>query len=113
MFVCSSGAGFLLLVFFSAPAALSKFFGAPLIDDFLPLAVVGLLRDAFADVGHFQNRDGSLRALQRHVIGADAQRLTVTHAARGDDGLQRAGNATFDVVLGEPCLRLRRIGSLV
>jgi hypothetical protein len=42
--VCFSFAGFLLLVFFSAPAALSKFFTASLRHDFLPQALVSLLR---------------------------------------------------------------------
>jgi len=39
-----SFAGFLLLVFFSAPAALRKFFTASLRHDFLPQALVSLLR---------------------------------------------------------------------
>jgi len=47
--VCFSRAGLLLLVCFPAPAALGKFFGASLIDDDLPLAVVGLLRGDTVD----------------------------------------------------------------
>jgi hypothetical protein len=39
-----SCAGFLLLVFFPAPAALDKFFSASLLDDARPQAVMGLLR---------------------------------------------------------------------
>jgi hypothetical protein len=34
--VCFLSAGFLLLIFFSAPASLRKFLDAPLIDDLLP-----------------------------------------------------------------------------
>ncbi len=41
MFVCFSGAGFLLLVFFPAPAALGKFLYASLLDDAWPQAVMG------------------------------------------------------------------------
>jgi hypothetical protein len=40
-FLC---AGFPLLIFFPAPAALGKFFGVSLTDDDLPLAVMSLLR---------------------------------------------------------------------
>ena len=45
-FLC---AGFLLLIFFPAAAALGKFFGVTLIDDDLPLAVMGLLRGDVVD----------------------------------------------------------------
>ena len=45
MVVWFSSAGFLLLVFFPAPAALRKFFTASLGHDFLPQAPVSLLRD--------------------------------------------------------------------
>jgi hypothetical protein len=45
-FLC---AGFLLLIFFPAPAALGKFLGASLIDDDLPPAVMGLLRGDVVD----------------------------------------------------------------
>jgi hypothetical protein len=44
-FVCR----FRFLIFFSAPASLSKLFGASLIDDFLPQALVGLLRRDVVD----------------------------------------------------------------
>ncbi len=43
-FICFSWAGFLLLIFFPAPAALGKFFSSPLLDDPGPLTVMGLLR---------------------------------------------------------------------
>ena len=49
MFVCFSCAGFLLLVFFPAPAALGKFLYASLLDDAWPLAVMGLLRGDVVD----------------------------------------------------------------
>ena len=49
MFVCFSGAGFLLLVFFPAPAALGKFLYASLLDDAWPQAVMGLLRGDVVD----------------------------------------------------------------
>ena len=49
MVVCFSFAGFLLLVFFSAPAALRKFFTASLRHDFLPQALVSLLRGDVVD----------------------------------------------------------------
>jgi hypothetical protein len=47
--VCFLFAGFLFLVFCSAPAALSKFLAVSLIDDFLPQALVGLLRGDVVD----------------------------------------------------------------
>ena len=46
---CYSSAGFLFLVFDSAPAALSQFFDPSLFDDFLPQALVGLLRGDVVD----------------------------------------------------------------
>ena len=49
MFVCFFFAGFLLLVFDSAPAALSQFLTAALLDDVLPQALVGLLRGDVVD----------------------------------------------------------------
>ena len=49
MFVCSSDAGFLLLVFDSAPAALSQFFAPSLFDNFRPQPLVGLLRGDVVD----------------------------------------------------------------
>jgi len=44
-----SCAGFLLLVFYPAPAALGEFLGASLLDDDLPQAVMGLLRGDVVD----------------------------------------------------------------
>ena len=41
--VCFSWAGFALLIFFSAPVSLRKLFNVPLLDDFLPQALVSLL----------------------------------------------------------------------
>ena len=49
MFVCFLLVGFLLLIFHPAPAALGKFVGASLLDDGLPLAVMGLLRGDVID----------------------------------------------------------------
>ena len=51
MFVCFSGAGFQLLVFVPAPAALGKFLDASLLDDAWPQAVMGLLRGDVVDTG--------------------------------------------------------------
>jgi nitrogen regulation protein NR(I) len=52
--------------------------------------------------------DARLAANLRQVL--EDKGFTVTHAARGDDGLQRAGNAAFDVVLTD--LRLPGLGGL-
>ena len=49
MVVGFSWAGFLLLVFFPAPAALGKFLDASLLDDAWPQAVMGLLRGDVVD----------------------------------------------------------------
>jgi len=49
VFVGFLWAGFLLLIFFPAPAALGKFFGSPLLDEVGPLAVMGLLRGDVVD----------------------------------------------------------------
>jgi hypothetical protein len=46
-----SRAGFLLLVFFPAPAALGQFLYASLFDDAWPQAVMGLLRGDVVDAG--------------------------------------------------------------
>ena len=49
MVVGFSCAGFLLLVFFPAPAALGKIFDASFLDDAWPQAVMGLLRGDVVD----------------------------------------------------------------
>ena len=52
--------------------------------------------------------DVRLAANLRQVL--EDEGFTVTHAARGDDGLQRAGKDAFDVVLTD--LRLPGLGGL-
>jgi len=49
MWLFFSFAGFLLLIFFSAPALLSKFFDTSLIYDCLPQTLMGLLRSDVVD----------------------------------------------------------------
>jgi hypothetical protein len=47
--VCFSWAGFSLLIYFSAPASLRKLFNTSPGDDFLPQALVSLLRGDVVD----------------------------------------------------------------
>jgi hypothetical protein len=49
--VCFGHAGFLLLIFFSAPTSLRELPVSPLIDDLLPQALVSLLRGDVIDSG--------------------------------------------------------------
>ena len=71
-------AGFLLLIFLSAPAALREFLTASLFDDFWPQALVGLLRGDVVDAGRVM-----LRVVPGKVPSEVGDGLAVVQEAAG------------------------------